>query len=198
MPINESAPLNPSNPYGETKMTIERMLKTVKHAHPTFNYVSLRYFNVAGAHHSGVIGENHHPETHLIPNVIKSTLKGTLDLKVFGDDYDTEDGSAVRDYIHVEDLIDAHIKAFEFIQQTHTSDVFNLGTASGYSVFDIIKTCETVMNTPIKYTITKRRPGDPARLIASHDKAKQILHWQPTHDLTSIIQSAYNYHKKDV
>lgn len=198
MPIDETSPLNPSNPYGETKMAIERMLKTVKHAHPKFNYVSLRYFNVAGAHHSGLIGENHNPETHLIPNVIKSTLQGTLDLKVFGDDYDTKDGSAVRDYIHVEDLIDAHIKAFEFIQKNQSSDVFNLGTASGYSVFDIIKTCEAVMETSIKYTVAQRRPGDPARLIASHDKAKRILNWQPNHDLTSIIRSAYIYHKKDV
>ncbi|MFW5841957.1 MAG: UDP-glucose 4-epimerase GalE [Bacillota bacterium] len=198
MPIDENTPLNPSNPYGETKMAIERMLKTVKHALPEFNYVSLRYFNVAGAHHTSEIGENHDPETHLIPNVIKSTLKGDTMLKVFGDDYDTKDGSAVRDYIHVEDLIDAHIKAFEFIQTTNQSDVFNLGTASGYSVFDIIKTCETVMDRPVPYTVSDRRPGDPARLIASHDKAHTMLNWKPKHDLTSIIKSAYDYHKKDV
>jgi len=196
IPIDEDVDLLPTNPYGQTKMAIEQMLKAFSVANPSFHYVSLRYFNVAGAHHSGEIGENHQPETHLIPNVIKSVLDGNSDLKVFGDDYDTKDGSAVRDYIHVEDLIDAHIKAYEYIEENDESNVFNLGTASGYSVLDIIHTCEDIIGEKIPYQIAPRRAGDPAVLVASYDKANRELGWSPKRDLKTIIQSAYQYFKR--
>lgn len=198
IPINEDSPLNPSNPYGETKKTIEKVLEALSQSNDSFNYISLRYFNVAGAYHTGDIGENHNPETHLIPNVIKSVFSGHPNLKVFGNDYDTPDGSAIRDYIHVEDLIDAHIKAAQHLEKHKKSDTFNLGTSSGYSILEIIKMCETVMGTEIPYTIVPRRAGDPAILIASFDKAKEKLKWTPQYDLKQIITSAFNYYKKGV
>jgi len=196
MPIKETAPLSPSNPYGITKKTIEDMLKDVHQAHPAFNYMILRYFNVAGAYHDGSIGENHDPETHLIPNVIKSALFKKPKLKVFGTDYDTTDGSAIRDYIHVEDLIDAHIKALYEATTNKRSDIYNLGSAKGYSVLDIIKATEETLKIPVDYDIKARRAGDPAMLIASHDKIFQDLNWQPTRSLNTMIASAAQYFKK--
>jgi len=196
MPIRETAPLQPTNPYGATKKTIEDMLRAVNTAHKGFNYASLRYFNVAGAYHDHSIGENHDPETHLIPNVIKSVLSEKNTLKVFGTDYDTKDGSAIRDYIHVEDLIDAHIKALNHIVDHRVSDVFNLGSAEGYSVLDIIKTTETVLNKTVPFEKHQRRPGDPPVLIATHDKAEEVLGWRPTYKLEDMIRSAAHYYEK--
>ncbi len=196
MPISEDASLVPTNPYGQTKKTIEDMLHAMHVAHPNFNYVSLRYFNVAGAYHDGSIGENHNPETHLIPNVIKSVLNDQNTLKVFGTDYPTKDGSAVRDYIHVEDLIDAHIKALEYVKKHHVSDVFNIGSASGYSVLDIIQTTKDVLEVSVPFEKHPRRAGDPPVLIASHEKAAKILNWHPTYTLKDMIKSAANYYEK--
>ncbi len=196
MPIDESCLLKPTNPYGASKKAIEDMLKALSEAHDAFRYVSLRYFNVAGAYHDGSIGENHDPETHLIPNVIKSTLKQASPLKVFGFDYDTPDQTAIRDYIHVEDLIDAHIKALNYAVNHKTSNVFNLGSESGYSVLDIINTAKRVLKQDIPYEKHPRREGDPPRLIASNQKAKDVLDWQPRLRLTDMIASATNYYKK--
>lgn len=197
MPITEETALHPTNTYGETKRVVEMMLKNVAKAHKDFNYVSLRYFNVAGAYRDGTIGEKHDPETHLIPNVIKSVIHHSGGLKVFGDDYPTRDGSAIRDYIHVEDLVDAHIKALHYLKTTQTSNVFNLGSAQGYSVLEILNQVEAVSHQKVHYTIAPRRAGDPAMLIASHDKAKQILGWHPNHTLKDILASAYAFHRKD-
>ncbi len=193
MPITEASPLNPVNPYGKTKYMIEQMLEDVSGAYTDFNYASLRYFNVAGAYYDGTIGEKHEPETHLIPNVIKSVLNPQHPLKVFGTDYPTKDGTAIRDYIHVEDLIDAHIKALQYIDQTQSSLVVNLGSSDGYSVLDIIKTTENVLQTSVNYQNHPRRQGDPAVLIASNQKAFQVLQWQPKKSLRDMILSASHY-----
>jgi len=196
MPISEDALLAPTNPYGETKLAVENMMRALSKS-SDFNYVALRYFNVAGAHHDGTIGEEHDPETHLIPNVLKSVIDDEKKLKVFGDDYDTKDGSAVRDYIHVEDLIDAHIKALEFLIENKRSDVFNLGSQEGYSVLDIIEATKTVLNKDVPYDIEGRRKGDPPILIADFKKARETLGWKPEHGLRSMIASAANYYYKD-
>ncbi len=196
MPIKETVTPDPKNPYGITKRTIEHLLHDVHTANPSFNYMVLRYFNVAGAYHDGTIGENHNPETHLIPNVIKSALFKTPKLKVFGTDYDTPDGSAIRDYIHVEDLIDAHIKALHEAIEQKRSDIYNLGSAKGYSVLDIIRTTEQVLNLKVDYDVADRRAGDPPNLIASHEKIHRDLNWQPTHSLETMIASAATYFKQ--
>ncbi len=197
IPITEKISLNPTNTYGETKRAVEMMLSNVAKAHKEFNYVSLRYFNVAGAYHDGTIGEKHDPETHLIPNVIKSVIHQTATLKVFGDDYPTRDGSAIRDYIHVEDLIVAHIKALEYLKMNNASNVFNLGSAKGYSVLEILHAVDEISAQDVNYSIASRRVGDPAVLIASHDKANRILGWQPIRTLKDILASAYAFHRED-
>lgn len=195
MPIDERVDLKPTNPYGETKRSIESLLNALDAADASFRYVSLRYFNVAGADSKGRLGELHDPETHLIPNVLRSVLSKHENLKVFGDDYPTPDGSAVRDYIHVEDLVDAHVSALKYLMDGNASDVFNLGSQKGYSVFDIIKTSEEVLERPIQYTVEKRREGDPPELIASYEKAKKILGWTPKHSLKAMIETAYRFYK---
>ncbi|TVP96567.1 MAG: UDP-glucose 4-epimerase GalE [Acholeplasmatales bacterium] len=194
-PITESHRENPENPYGETKLAIEKMLKWTA-ARGLIEYVSLRYFNVAGAYHDGSIGEEHDPETHLIPNVLKSVLSPSTPVQVFGDDYPTADGTCIRDYIHVEDLIDAHIKALNHLLKTGRSDIFNLGSSSGYSVLEVIKTTEAVLGQPVPYVIKSRRLGDPPVLIASHDKAAKTLGWTPRYTLEAMIDSAYRYFRR--
>lgn len=195
MPINEDSLPNPTNPYGATKKTIEDMLQAQSVANEAFNYVALRYFNVAGASLDASLGELHNPETHLIPNIIKSAFNASQPLKVFGTDYDTEDGSAVRDYIHVEDLVDAHIKALKYLMEFKESNIFNLGSQRGYSVLEIIKTSEAVLGVDIPYVESERRPGDPAKLIASHEKANRMLNWEPKHTLKTMIETAYEFYK---
>lgn len=194
-PITEQHREIPENPYGETKLAIEKMLKWTA-AHGLIDYVSLRYFNVAGAYHDGTLGEEHNPETHLIPNVLKSVLEPSAPLQVFGNDYPTPDGTCIRDYIHVEDLIDAHIKALEYLIKTGRSDIFNLGSSSGYSVLEVIQTAEAVVKKPVPYEIKPRRIGDPPILIASHDKAAKAFGWTPRFNLESMIASAYQYFKR--
>ncbi|MFP4286354.1 MAG: UDP-glucose 4-epimerase GalE [Candidatus Izemoplasmataceae bacterium] len=194
-PITENMLETPENPYGETKLAIEKMLKWASQT-SNLNYVTLRYFNVAGASSDYSIGENHEPETHLIPNVIKSVLTTNKPLKVFGNDYDTPDGTPIRDYIHVEDLVDAHIKALDYLVKTNQSQTINLGSQSGYSVMEVIQSVEAVTRKKVPFTVEARRAGDPAKLIASNKLAKELLNWEVKQDLKAMIESAYQYYKK--
>jgi len=194
VPIHEGMPTNPTNTYGETKLTMEKMMKWCEKAFD-LKYVSLRYFNVAGARNSGEIGEDHHPETHLIPVVLETALGKRKAITVFGDDYDTEDGTCVRDYIHVEDLIDAHLLALRYLQNGGKSDVFNLGSSQGFSVKEIIETARKVTGIDIPAVMGERRAGDPSKLIASSSKVKEVLGWNPQRTMIDkIIKDAWNWH----
>ena len=194
-PIEETAKTNPTNVYGETKLTMERMMRWFDESHG-LKYVSLRYFNAAGAHENGLIGEDHCPETHLVPIVLQTALGKRDEIAVFGNDYPTEDGTCIRDYIHVSDLADAHLLAVDYLRQDGKSDVFNLGSGNGFSVLDVIHTAERVTGLSIPTVIRERRAGDPAVLIASADKAKSILGWKPKREnMEIIIQSAWRWHQ---
>ncbi|WAA09273.1 UDP-glucose 4-epimerase GalE [Fervidibacillus albus] len=196
VPITENMPTNPTNTYGETKLAMEKMMKWCEKAFD-LNYVSLRYFNVAGARSTGEIGEDHHPETHLIPIVLQTALGKREYITIFGEDYPTKDGTCIRDYIHVEDLIDAHILAMRYLQQGGKSDVFNLGSNQGFSVKEIIDTARKVTEKEIPSKIGNRRPGDPSTLIASSEKAKRILGWKPRKtNIEQIMKDAWNWHCK--
>lgn len=196
-PIDEQHPKSPINPYGNTKLMVETMLADYAKAFG-LRSVSLRYFNAAGADPDGEIGEDHDPETHLIPNVLKSVLhQSKHPLKVFGDNYETPDGTCVRDYIHVADLGDAHLKALDYLLQGGQTDAFNLGNGKGFSVLDVIKAAKQVAGREIPYSVVERRPGDPAVLVASADKARKILNWSPNYtDLGRIIETAWRWHQK--
>lgn len=193
-PILENDPTNPTNCYGETKRAMERMFYWTEQAHG-MKYVSLRYFNACGAHISGKIGEAHNPESHLIP-IILQTANGTRDhISVFGTDYDTPDGTCIRDYIHVTDLAQAHILAVEYLINGGESDIFNLGNGVGFSVKEVIKTAKKVTGKEIKVVEENRRAGDPAVLIASSEKAKKVLGWNPQYnELSTIIETAWKWH----
>jgi len=195
IPITEEEPTNPTNPYGESKLMMEKMMKWADEAYG-IRFVSLRYFNVAGASLDGTIGEDHRIETHLIPLVLQ-TAQGKRDsITIFGDDYDTADGTCIRDYIHVVDLIDAHILALKYISEGNESNIFNLGSATGYSVKEIIDVAKEVTGLPINVVQGERRAGDPSILIASSDKAKAVLKWNPKHtEISQIIQNAWVWHK---
>ncbi|MFD1606468.1 UDP-glucose 4-epimerase GalE [Oceanobacillus luteolus] len=194
VPITENLPTNPTNTYGETKLTMEKMMKWTESAHG-IKYVSLRYFNVAGARETAEIGEDHRPETHLVPIILQTALNQREYMTIFGDDYDTPDGTCVRDYVHVEDLIDAHLLALEYLRNNGKSDIFNLGSNQGFSVKEMIETARTVTGKEIPVKIGKRRAGDPSTLIASSEKAKRILGWNPTRtDITKIMEDAWNWH----
>lgn len=196
VPIKETEMTAPTNPYGETKLAIEKMLKWCANAYG-MTYVVLRYFNVAGAHPSVDIGEDHQPESHLIPIVLQVALGQREKIMIFGDDYDTDDGTCIRDYIHVKDLIQAHVIALTHLRNGGESDVFNLGNGSGFSVKQVIDTVEKVTGKDIQRQIASRRGGDPAKLVASSEKAKTILGWKPEFtDLESIIETAWNWHQK--
>ncbi len=195
IPILESDRTEPTNPYGETKLAMEKMFKWTDVAHG-LRYVSLRYFNACGAHHSGQIGEAHKPETHLIPLVLQVPNGQREAISVYGDDYDTKDGTCIRDYIHVTDLASAHILAVDYLMKGNKSDIFNLGNGVGFTVKEVINQAEKVVGRPIKSVISAKRPGDPAQLIASSEKAMHILGWKPTYNrLDKIIESAWNFHK---
>lgn len=195
VPILETDKTQPTNTYGETKLSMEKMFYWTAMAHD-LRYVSLRYFNACGAHKSGTIGEAHNPESHLIPLILQVPNKQREAIKIFGDDYDTEDGTCIRDYIHVTDLAQAHILAVEYLMKGNPSNIFNLGNGIGFSVKEVIDTARKVTNDPIKAELSPRRAGDPAILIASSDKAKSVLGWKPEHaDLEEIIASAWNWHK---
>lgn len=195
MPITEEMSNCPTNTYGETKLAIEKMLKWTHEAHD-LNYVCLRYFNVAGADFSGTIGEAHTTETHLIPLILQVPLGQRTHITVFGDDYETKDGTCIRDYIHVIDLVNAHILALEYLMKGGDSNIFNLGSNSGYSVLEMIEAAREVTGHPIPLQIGERRLGDPALLIASSQKAKDMLGWIPKHiDIKEIIASAWKWHQ---
>lgn len=195
MPIDENHPTNPISAYGEAKLMMEKVIKWTAVAHD-LTYVSLRYFNVAGAHPSGEIGESHNPETHLIPIILQVPLGKREKLTLFGDDYHTKDGTCIRDYIHIEDLVEAHIKALEYLFQGKKSDIFNLGSGDGYSIYEMLQAAIEVTGQDIPYTIAGRRAGDPPVLIASNKKAKEVLGWSPQiTDVKEIIHSAWQFHK---
>ena len=195
IPILESDKTEPTNPYGETKLSMEKMMKWTDVAHGV-HYVALRYFNACGAHVSGEIGEAHNPETHLIPLILQVPNGQRESISIFGDDYDTKDGTCVRDYIHVTDLAQAHILAVKYLMDGGKSDVFNLGNGVGFTVKEVIETARKVTGHPIPAVISPRRGGDPAKLIASSEKAKSILGWKPEHaDLEEIIATAWKWHK---
>lgn len=191
IPIPEDHPLEPINPYGFSKMTVERMLDDFSNAHD-MRYVSLRYFNAAGADPDAEIGEDHDPETHLIPLVLDAASGRSKNIKIFGTDYDTPDGTCIRDYIHVSDLADAHMLALVYLRDNGKSDVFNLGNGTGFSVRKVIETAENVSQKTIPVVEWQRRPGDPAILIGSSEKAFLVLKWQPKyHALETIIGTAW-------
>ena len=195
IPILESDRTCPTNPYGETKLAMEKMFKWTAEAHG-LRYVSLRYFNACGADESGTIGEAHNPESHLIPLILQVPNGKRETISIYGTDYDTPDGTCIRDYIHVTDLAQAHILAVQYLNNGGESDIFNLGNGVGYSVREVIETARKVTGHPIPATETSRRAGDPARLVASSEKAKSVLGWNPVHDsLEEIIASAWNWHK---
>lgn len=194
IPIMEDDRTEPTNTYGETKLSMEKMFKWTGKAHG-LRFVSLRYFNACGAHISGNIGEAHKPETHLIPLILQVPLGQREHISVFGDDYPTKDGTCIRDYIHVTDLAQAHILAVKYLMAGNESNIFNLGNGIGFSVNDVIETARKVTGDSIKAVVEPRRAGDPAQLIASSEKARSILGWNPQHaDLEEIIATAWKWH----
>ncbi|WP_123377832.1 UDP-glucose 4-epimerase GalE [Aliarcobacter butzleri] len=184
--INENIITNPINPYGKSKLFSEEILKDVSNMKKSFKYVILRYFNVAGADIDGLLGENHNPETHLIPLVIKTCLNKRDHIKIFGTDYNTKDGTCIRDYIHVCDLADAHIKALEYLNNNE-SDIFNCGYGHGYSVKEIIETVKQISDKNFEILFEKRRSGDPAILVADNTKIKRKMKWNPKYDDLNLI-----------
>lgn len=195
VPILEEDRTCPTNPYGETKLAVEKMFKWAEAAHG-IRFISLRYFNACGADESGNFGEAHNPESHLIPLILQVPNGKCEAISVFGYDYDTKDGTCVRDYIHVTDLADAHILAVEYLQKGGKSNIFNLGNGVGFTVREVIESARRVTGHPIPEILSPRRAGDPARLIASSCKARTILGWKPKHaDLDEIVGSAWNWHK---
>lgn len=195
VPILETDKTEPTNCYGETKLSMEKMFKWVGKAHG-LRFVSLRYFNACGAHVSGKIGEAHNPESHLIPLILQVPNGQREYISIFGDDYDTKDGTCIRDYIHVTDLAQAHILAMDYLMNGGESNIFNLGNGVGFTVKEVIDNARKVTGHPIPAKTTPRRAGDPAQLIASSEKARSVLGWHPEHaDLEEIIATAWNWHK---
>ncbi len=194
VPILESDRTEPTNCYGETKLSMEKMMRWVSSAHG-LRYIALRYFNACGAHPDGSIGEAHDPETHLVPLILQVPNGQRAKISIFGDDYATKDGTCVRDYIHVTDLAQAHILALDRLLAGGESDVFNLGNGVGFTVKEVIECARRVTGHPIPAEIVPRRAGDPAQLIASSDKAKDVLGWKPQYDdLDTIVSTAWKWH----
>ena len=196
IPIDEDHPQNPINPYGRSKLMIEWILQDFAAAYD-LKFVSLRYFNAAGADPDTEIGENHDPETHLIPLVLDVALGIRNRLEIYGTDYDTPDGTCIRDYVHVSDLADAHLLALEYLNAGGQSEVFNLGNGNGFSVREVITTAMKVTGCDIPYLESKKRPGDPAVLIGSTEKIRDNLGWRAVHNsLDAIVRTAWRWHKK--
>lgn len=194
IPILETDKTIPTNPYGETKLTMEKMMKWFDNAHG-IKYVSLRYFNAAGADKKGDIGESHNPETHLIPLILQVPLGKRDKVFIFGDDYEIRDGTCIRDYIHVLDLADAHYLAYKYLQDENESEIFNLGSGKGFSVKEVVDVAREVTGKEIPAEIADRRPGDPAILVASSEKIKKKLGWSPKYtNLREIIEDAWKFH----
>jgi UDP-glucose 4-epimerase len=196
--IAEDHPKNPINPYGQSKLMVEYMLRDICAVHD-INATCFRYFNAAGADPSGSIGEAHDPETHLIPNILKSTISGGNVLKVFGNDYETRDGTCVRDYVHVTDLAQAHLLGLEHMKHNRGFSAFNLGNGSGFSVLEVIESCERVVSNKIPYDIALPRGGDPARLVADSAAAIREIDWKPNFEkIDDIVASAWRWHNLKV
>mgnify|MGYP006294281721 CR=1 FL=1 len=196
IPITEQHPTTPISPYGRSKLIVENILDDYSRAYD-IRYVSLRYFNAAGADPEGRLGEWHEPETHLIPLILEAASNGCDIVKIFGTDYDTADGTCIRDYIHVTDLAQAHIQALEYLVGGGTSDIFNLGNGNGFSVREVIACAKEVTQKEISTAETRRRAGDPAVLVGSAEKAYAKLKWQPKYTgLNGIIRTAWKWHQK--
>ncbi|MBO3463745.1 UDP-glucose 4-epimerase GalE [Aetokthonos hydrillicola Thurmond2011] len=196
IPLTENHPQNPINPYGATKLMVERILSDFSVAYD-FRSVCFRYFNAAGAHPKADLGEDHNPETHLIPLVLFAALGKRESISIFGTDYPTPDGTCIRDYIHVSDLADAHILGLEYLLKGGVSETFNLGNGNGFSVREVIEATTAVTGKEIKVLERDRRPGDPPSLIGSSEKARKVLGWEPRYpSLKEIIAHAWEWHKK--
>lgn len=194
VPITEDMPQNPVNPYGASKLMVERILEDYANAYG-LKYAALRYFNAAGADPEAEIGESHDPETHLIPLVLDTASGKRPDVKVFGTDYPTRDGSCIRDYIHVADLAGAHLLALDYLDRGGESGCFNLGSEQGTSVLEVIEAVRKVTGKDFKVTFTDRRPGDPATLVGSSEKAERVLGWEPQYgDIETIVRHAWGWH----
>lgn len=193
LPVSEENELHPESPYGESKLMVEQMLKWFDVCHG-LRYASLRYFNAAGASPDGQIGEDSNMTLNLIPLVMKAALGRSSSIKVFGTDYPTDDGTAIRDYIHVMDLADAHIKALEYLKAQDQSQIFNLGTGHGSSVQQVVDLARQISDIDIPIEYAGRRPGDPVAIYADNRKARELLGWQPQYELEQIIQSAWQWH----
>lgn len=196
IPITETHPQNPINPYGRSKLMIESILKDYSDA-GQMDYVSLRYFNAAGADLDGEIGENHDPEPHLIPLILFNALGKRDNIKIFGTDYPTPDGTCIRDYIHVSDLGSAHLKAMDYLLKGGNSVALNLGNKKGYSIKDVIYAVEKVTGKKINVVEDSRREGDPSELVGDYTLAHSTIGWKPEFSMDKIIESAWNWHKKD-
>ncbi len=196
IPLSEEHSQLPINPYGRTKLIVENILKDYDRAYGLKSII-LRYFNASGADESGIIGESHDPETHLIPLILDAALGKREDIKIYGTDYDTPDGTCIRDYIHVTDLADAHVKSLEYLFENNESNHFNLGNGRGFSVKEVIKSAKKVTGVDFKVSEIERRPGDPDILVGSSKKAKKELGWNPKYtDIDDIIETAWTWHKK--
>jgi UDP-glucose 4-epimerase len=196
LPIEEESPLSPTSPYGRTKLFVEEMLADLEGA-GAIKSISLRYFNAAGADFSGEMGESHVPETHLVPLVLRAALDPSYTVTIFGRDYDTPDGTCVRDYIHVNDLADAHVRALRKLLSGGESAIYNLGNGSGFSVLEVVESARRVTGKGLKVESGARRPGDPAVLVASSEKARRDLGWNPEYgDLDAIVESAWRWERQ--
>lgn len=194
-PLKETHQTHPLNPYGETKLAMEKLMHWSKEIHG-IRYVSLRYFNVGGAHPQSHIGEVHNPETHLIPLILQVPIGQREALRIFGDDYPTRDGTCVRDYIHIEDLVDAHLLALEKLIAGNPGGIYNLGTGDGYTVLEMLDAARKITGHSIPAEVSPRRAGDPAVLVASPEKAMNELGWNPKHTaIEDIIESAWRFHQ---
>jgi UDP-glucose-4-epimerase GalE len=194
--MTEKTPQDPFSPYARTKLTVEWMIRDFAHAYG-LGFTLLRYFNASGGSPDGLFGEYHNPETHLIPLVLEVPMGRRKDIKVYGNDYPTPDGTCIRDYVHIDDLASAHLLAIE-ATGPETAEVFNIGTGSGQSVFDIIKACEAVVGKPIPHEVVARRPGDPPRLVADPTKLRSQLGWKPQYEsIGDVIRTAWAWHQKN-